>query len=367
MRIDWTKPLELMDGTPVRLAVVGEEPGAPSNPDESGDYYVVREDMEKFTRSQVPWVPSDICLICRPDGTQWEESRDRFVIRNRASDEWGAEIEVNGVRPDWLRDDDRVFTERGWSCKDEYTTGDITNWFPGKAIRLPADHPYYTATEKGFTYWPGGDAAPADWDGGDVLLDDGEISSGYSKPSVGWKRTTKDLKSNGIRRPIGYRRKPEASAATPTVDWTKPIEAVRKSDGLVVPVTFDTGPDNIGTYHTKECPNSAETNRNWQADGRDFCSQDKWFVRNRADTVTLSPLTAAEAEARMLDIPTLQELGLIVAEPTDRATELTREILAAGSETVGSKIAAQKYRDGRYDEKPRFIAAREIVARELGA
>ena len=50
---------------------------------------------------------------------------------------------------------------------------------PTSRIRLPASHPYYTVQRynakhgTSFVYWPGGDAAPADWDGGPCLLNDG--------------------------------------------------------------------------------------------------------------------------------------------------------------------------------------------------
>ncbi len=100
---------------------------------------------------------------------------------------WGEAIQVDGVRPEWLRDDELVW----FRCHDGYEDcdgntighlngrGSSTDWFTPDAgddmivsIRLPADHPYYLATSKGFTYWPGGDSAPDDWDGGDSAPDD---------------------------------------------------------------------------------------------------------------------------------------------------------------------------------------------------
>lgn len=50
MSIDWSKPLELTDGTPVRLEAHKdrENPvfsnGPNGEPDEEGDYWIVRED-----------------------------------------------------------------------------------------------------------------------------------------------------------------------------------------------------------------------------------------------------------------------------------------------------------------------------------
>lgn len=43
MNIDWTKPLELMDGTPVVLAKHGREYGDCTNPDGDGDYWIIKE------------------------------------------------------------------------------------------------------------------------------------------------------------------------------------------------------------------------------------------------------------------------------------------------------------------------------------
>lgn len=62
------------------------------------------------------------------------------------------------------------------------------------------------------------------------------------------------------------------------IDRTKPIEAVRKSDGLIFPVTFLR---REGEYvYTYECPNFRETNDAWKEDGADCCSWDKWYIRN---------------------------------------------------------------------------------------
>ena len=73
------------------------------------------------------------------------------------------------------------------------------------------------------------------------------------------------------------------------IDTSKPMEAVRKSDGKTVPVTLDRmggyhGDEDDGRFLTKECPDGSETNELWNADGSDFCYYDKWFVRNVAST-----------------------------------------------------------------------------------
>lgn len=89
--------------------------------------------------------------------------------------EFGAEIAVNGNRPDWLKDSDGAIC----TCHEGPIAliDNSTSWgmFGPTAIKLPADHPYYRATEAGYKYWPGGDKAPDDWNGGTVLLRDGRM------------------------------------------------------------------------------------------------------------------------------------------------------------------------------------------------
>lgn len=44
-----------------------------------------------------------------------------------------------------------------------------------------------TAERMGFIYWPGGDEAPADWDGGPYLCRDGEV---YHMRGYDWRHGT---------------------------------------------------------------------------------------------------------------------------------------------------------------------------------
>lgn len=100
--------------------------------------------------------------------------------------EWGEAIEVNGVRPDWLRDDEVVYWSHAKSSAQINASGLAWSGQPGfdnavEDIRLPADHPYYTVQNHNarhgtnFAYWPGGDSPPDDWDGGPVLNRGGGI------------------------------------------------------------------------------------------------------------------------------------------------------------------------------------------------
>lgn len=128
----------------------------------------------------------------------------------------------------------------------------------------------------------------------------------------------------------------------PAIDWTKPIEAVRKADGRTVPVTLRANRE--GEYadrHTKECP-AGDTNEGWHEDGRDWCRNDAWFIRNVAqpnplpadDTVVVKRMTEEEAlawvnsnsyiEGRKHILHAFRELGIIRTEtPAERFTRDT--------------------------------------------
>lgn len=74
-KIDWNKPLELMDGAPVVL-----DPRIVGNPDRDGDYWIVREDGEKIQSSEPNWQYRTMCV--RSNGM--EEGTDVQIVRNRA-------------------------------------------------------------------------------------------------------------------------------------------------------------------------------------------------------------------------------------------------------------------------------------------
>lgn len=124
---------------------------------------------------------------------------------------WGAPIPVDGARPDWLHDDE--ICRPTWGDSVEYQTygapvNCVSSWPNVTQIRLPADHPYYAVAkhnaENGtnFTYWPGGDEAPGDYDGS-VMFRDG-ASDGY--PDEDMWRWDHSGRGDDI---IGYTRKSE--------------------------------------------------------------------------------------------------------------------------------------------------------------
>lgn len=158
--------------------------------------------------------------------------------------EWGNEIAVNGVRPDWLRDDERISFNFGAGYKfsnlEGWTPVNI-EWRDKYAIRLPADHPYYVVARyneqhgTSFVYWPGGDAAPADWDGGLTLMNDGRIAAGHM-----WS-------NSGFDDVIGYTRRSEPTRDTVAVErrtageWVAligPDKCCMEQDGVMRALTY---------------------------------------------------------------------------------------------------------------------------------
>lgn len=79
------------------------------------------------------------------------------------------------------------------------------------------------------------------------------------------------------------------------IDWTKPIEAFRPSDGKVVPVTLRSY--SAGAYYTNECPNESEANNGWHTDGSSLCYAKKWVIRNVVDVLdTSKPLQTVDGK-----------------------------------------------------------------------
>lgn len=114
--------------------------------------------------------------------------------------EFGAEITVDGM-PAWLRDDEHVMGK--WGDWFDYPTNKSHYADPANitAIRLPADHWTYPVIAAGFVPWGGGDAAPWDWDGGEVLRRDNSIVD--IGPTYKWDWYREGIGSDII----GYKRK----------------------------------------------------------------------------------------------------------------------------------------------------------------
>lgn len=130
--------------------------------------------------------------------------------------QWGDPIPVDGQRPAWLADDDVIVTPihdgSGWCdvggpAHHYVFEGDSSRQIKTVThIRLPVDHWAYPAIQKGFTPWQGGEAAPDDWGGGEVLWGDGREDLPCA--DVMWRRF-EPIDEFEI---IGYRKRTEPDA-----------------------------------------------------------------------------------------------------------------------------------------------------------
>ena len=72
--VDWRKPIEAEDGTPLVLCEHGVEFGDRTNPDFDGDYWVMRE-------GEVETADNTYCIDCNTDHPNYQFGR----IRNRVA------------------------------------------------------------------------------------------------------------------------------------------------------------------------------------------------------------------------------------------------------------------------------------------
>lgn len=169
---------------------------------------------------------------------------------------WGEPIEVNGVRPAWLcgRQIVDLRTASGWKNShgkpEEVLDG--WSWMHSHgdpcitAIRLPASHPYYTVQRynadhgTSFVYWPGGDAAPADWDGGTILTFRGIDEFGDWVQD--WDRT------DGTFDIIGYTRRTEPMGGSEATDDSDYVRVKRMTESEWSELWIDTECRELGSY-----------------------------------------------------------------------------------------------------------------------
>ena len=95
MTIDWTKPLELMDGTPVVLTLDDDtgETDIYSNPDPDGDYWITREDGDRIVSLSNHKIMVDYAVMC-VHANGCEEGTGKQIVRNRTT------LEPKSVFPD---------------------------------------------------------------------------------------------------------------------------------------------------------------------------------------------------------------------------------------------------------------------------
>lgn len=148
------------------------------------------------------------CITGWTHGFKIRLRRDHPHYTAAVPDQWGDPIPVNGARPDWLGDEPFEFFQGagfGWINGHPHLSWEVI-----EQVRLPATHPYYLATAKGYKYWPGGDEAPGDWDGGEVLARNGTVN--YFGHNPIWA----DI--NGPGTIIGYHPRAEPEPAPQSTD-----------------------------------------------------------------------------------------------------------------------------------------------------
>jgi len=311
---------------------------------------------------------------------------------------WGPAIAVNGKRPGWLEQGQEF--QAGGGSFDWFGIASVgkphiwnrapntePSWNGVDHIRLPADHPHYrqpvqeksyitglkgmsfrpmdtqAAFERGMKPWDGGDAAPDDWDGKEVLTRSGEmVDPKDARDAFTWGHASPDDK---LRMPhfdiVAYNPKPSP------IDWSGELEAVHE-DGRVVPVQLKSGPDPDGDYNVTPAPEGGHNC--FRPDGSKWVGKylkpdTGWRIRNvtpqpapQADT---KPDVTARMEALVREIAEhgphafitkymAEEARAIVAllpEPVDPDLIEAREIAAAYLNAPVSDV-----RDGGYDSSP---------------
>ena len=174
---------------------------------------------------------------------------------------WGEPIYImNGERPEWIQDGELIWwssngTISGILSNATCEVDDNCNWVAYEYIRLIASHPYYIVRkynrehDADFTYWPGGDKPPVDWDAGKTLTRNGT----FNHRPVSWRHPYT----------IGYVRKHSSKRSLPKECEQYVITADKlkvESDGDMTLYTSPQ-PDRFST----ESPIRAFTD--WKVDG----------------------------------------------------------------------------------------------------
>lgn len=241
--------------------------------------------------------------------------------------EYGPEIKVNGVRPAWLRDEENIMTTwRHGEVAGPYFAEYIYGWEGSvTAIALPTDHPYYLATSRGFTYWPGGDDAPGDWEpGSEVLWRNGNVKEGqWWNWCIGQKQGGGEPKESDI---IGYRPKASFKAGDYVVhlgladgDISQPYAGFTvgnvyrlEDDGSVI----DDDRENRPFFPKDFRPATPAEIAQYQSEEA-LVAQMKGepLPASSSDCVTINKMTCGEAMSRGLLCETVGALGLLLDEP----------------------------------------------------
>lgn len=216
---------------------------------------------------------------------------------------WGDPIAVDGKRPGWLNDDEKVDLlskhQTDWYSESVRGLGIRSYFIPWEyatAIRLPADHPHY-------------------------------------------------------RQPA-------------PINWSGELEAVHE-DGRVVPVKVaSTFPDHHGDYRTIDIP-AGDANEWWFANGVSRCT-DKWRIRNVTPQPTPQADTKPDVTARMEalvrkmadgrghmtnDCKEARAIVALLPEPVDGDVLEARGVCAGIAHRRGDPGLAAEYTAGELDQQ----------------
>jgi len=251
-------------------------------------------------------------------------------------------------------------------------------------IQLRADHPHYrqpvqeksyitglkgmsfrpmdtqAAFERGMKPWDGGDAAPDDWDGKEVLTRSGEmVDPKDARDAFTWGHASPDDK---LRMPhfdiVAYNPKPAP------IDWSGELEAVHE-DGRVVPARYDGVPKRFNGHKVSYDDGEGEWSWCVFEDGRTMIDQ-SWRIRNvipqptpqadtkpdvtvRAPCMTISEVREMVAKGEGAVIATMLERGYALPEPVDEDLIEARKL---AHEFVGDRAGWQGILEGKHDSSP---------------
>lgn len=128
------------------------------------------------------------------------------------------------------------------------------------------------------------------------------------------------------------------------IDITKPLEAVHKETGRVVPMTFASrctlsGARFEGGFYTTEAPCNSTSNSGWFADGTDMCSHNKWFIRNVAAKIDVTkPLQLSDGTpARLIKVTQSGRIGVKIDDVGHVLGRMTRFFNADGTRRSSHK------------------------------
>ncbi len=279
--------------------------------------------------------------------------------------EYGPEIVVKEKRPEWLRNDElimlRAVDNEVWHRPVQV----FDNWEYIAAIRLPADHPYYTVArwnaehpdERPFEYWPGGDEAPADWDRGEVLFRDAGLSLSKGQVGFNWGHL------GGSFDIIGYRRvEPAVAAPEPDIAAIGGKLTEPERERLLGCYGHMSG----AAYNlvSEALHGNGLLDREWNLTPLGYRVA-KWCKQNAApepDTVTLKRVTRVECEAlykEWLDNKTpfdeelngvmlyaFHKLGLLAPDPVPE-TLADRYARETGREVTPELVAFAEWMEGQ--------------------